>query len=183
MSRHMMRPALAGMAALCLLAAACTKEPLESITPPPAIPVQDTTFAMNNPVNAALLLTLVNDIRTKGCNCGDSFYAPAPPIAWNKALERAAYLHSLDMKEFNYFSHEDRNGQSAGFRISSMGYTWAAWGENIALGVLNEKTVVNGWFNSITHCKVLMNSRFTEMGVAKVGNFWSQELAVPRSGK
>lgn len=138
---------------------------------------------MNNPVNAALLLSLVNDIRTKGCNCGDTFMAPAPPIAWNKSLERAAYLHSQDMKQNNYFSHEDQSGQTAGHRISSMGYSWAAWGENIALGVLNEKTVVKGWFNSVTHCKVLMNSRFTEMGVAKVGNFWSQEMAVPKYGK
>ncbi|MGE7773182.1 CAP domain-containing protein [Chitinophaga sp. NPDC101104] len=183
MSRHMMHPALAGALLLCLLVAACTKEPLETITPPPPIPVKDTTFAMNNPVNAALLLSLVNDVRSRGCNCGDTFMAAAPPISWNRALERAAYLHSKDMKDFNYFSHQDREGQMAGYRISSMGYTWAAWGENIALGKLTEQTVVNGWFNSVTHCKVLMNPRFTEMGVAKVGNFWSQELAVPKSAK
>ncbi len=122
----MMHPAFAGVLLLFVFAA-CTKEPLESITPPPPVPVQDTTFAMNNSVDKALLLSLVNDVRSKGCQCGDTFMAPAPPIAWNKALERAAYLHSQDMQNFNYFSHEDRKGQTAGFRISSMGYTWAAW--------------------------------------------------------
>lgn len=178
----MMRPALAG-ALLLFVFSACTKEPFEQITPPPPVPVQDTTFSMNNPVDKAMLLSLVNEVRSKGCQCGDTFMAPVAPIAWNKALERAAYLHSKDMKENNYFSHEDRTGKTAGFRISSMGYTWAAWGENIALGRLTEKTVVNGWFGSVTHCKVLMNSKFTEMGVAQVGNFWSQEMAAPKRTK
>lgn len=138
---------------------------------------------MNNPVNQEVLLALVNDIRAKGCNCGDTFMAPAPAIRWNRALERAAWLHSVDMQENNYFSHNDQQGNNAGKRISSMGYRWQAWGENIALGILNERTVVEGWFKSVTHCKVMMNSTFNEMGVAKAGNFWSQEMASPKAGK
>ncbi len=137
---------------------------------------------MNNPVDAALLLSLVNDVRAKGCQCGDTFMAPAPPIRWNKSLERAAYLHSQDMDRNSYFSHNDLQGNTAGKRISRMGYSWLAWGENIALGILSEKTLVDGFYKSPTHCKVLMNSKFTEMGVAKVGNFWSQEFASPKPG-
>lgn len=138
---------------------------------------------MNNPVNADLLLSLVNDVRAKGCQCGDTFMAPAPPIRWNRALERAAYLHSEDMEKNQYFSHNDLQGNTAGVRISRMGYTWQSWGENIALGVLNEKTVVEGFAKSPVHCKVMMNSKLTEMGVAKVGNFWSQEMASPKPVK
>lgn len=164
----------------CIVFISCSKEPLTQMTPPPPPPVKDTTFTMNNPVNKDLLLSLVNDIRAKGCNCGDTFMAPAPPIRWNTLLERAAYLHSEDMLENNYFSHNDLEGNNAGKRISAMGYQWKAWGENIALGILNERSVVEGWFKSVTHCKVLMGQGYTEMGVAKVGNFWSQEFASPK---
>lgn len=171
----------AGIAIVCIIIlSACSKDSLTTITPPPPVPVKDTTFVMNNPVNKEVLLALVNDVRSKGCNCGDTFMAPAPPIRWNTTLERAAWLHSTDMKAFNYFSHNDREGNNAGSRISSMGYRWSAWGENIALGVLNERTVVEGWFKSETHCKVLMGQNFIEMGVAKVDNFWSQEMASPK---
>ncbi|MBO9152905.1 CAP domain-containing protein [Chitinophaga sp. GCM10012297] len=178
------RPAIRIAVCVGLLAcAACSKEPLTLYTPPPPEPIGDTTFVMNNPVNEALLLSLVNDVRAKGCQCGDTFMAPAPPIRWNKALERAAYLHSQDMDKNSYFSHNDLQGNNAGKRISRMGYFWQAWGENIALGKLTEKTVVEGWYKSVTHCKVMMSSRFTDMGVAKVGNFWSQEMASPKPGK
>lgn len=161
---------------------ACNKEPLTVYTAPPPEPIGDTTFVMNNPVDAALLLSLVNDVRAKGCQCGDTFMAPAPPIRWNKALERAAYLHSQDMDKNKYFSHNDLLGNTAGKRISRMGYPWLAWGENIALGILTEKTLVEGFTKSVVHCKVLMSSKFTEMGVAKAGNFWSQEMASPKPG-
>lgn len=138
---------------------------------------------MENPVNQALLLEMVNDIRSKGCQCGDTFMGAVPAIKWNRTLERAAYLHSKDMNANNYFAHEDRSGNNAGYRITSMGYTWQSWGENIALGILTEKTVVKGWFGSPVHCKVLMTRNFTEMGIAKVGNFWSQAMAVPKAAK
>lgn len=178
------RPAI--RAAVCVwvfACVACNKEPLTVYNPPAPEPVGDTTFAMNNPVNADLLLALVNDVRAKGCQCGDTFMAPAPPIRWNKALERAAYLHSQDMDINSYFSHNDLQGNNAGTRISRMGYFWQAWGENIALGKLTERTVVEGWYKSVTHCKVMMSSRFTDMGVAKAGNFWSQEMASPKPAK
>lgn len=164
-----------------LLAVACNKEPLEMITPPPPVAVLDTTFTMNNPVDQEKLLTLINEVRAKGCNCGDTVMGPVGPVTWNRALERAAYLHGKDMESGNYFAHNDKEGKDAGYRISRMGYPWLAWGENIALGILNETTVVRGWTRSPVHCKVLMNAKFTEMGVAKVGNFWAQEFGTRKS--
>lgn len=172
---------VASASAWLLLTIACNKEPLERITPAPPAPIEDTTFVMNNPVDQLLLLKLINDIRAKGCDCGDTVMGPAPAMRWNKSLERAAYLHSQDMDEQNYFAHNDKEGKNAGQRISRMGYPWQAWGENIALGILTEYSVVEGWSNSPVHCRVLMNARYTEMGVAKVGNFWTQELASPKS--
>ncbi|MDQ3277043.1 MAG: CAP domain-containing protein, partial [Bacteroidota bacterium] len=49
------------------------------------------------PVNKQLLLQMVNDVRKKGCKCGDTYYPAAPILAWNSQLEKAALVHSNDM--------------------------------------------------------------------------------------
>lgn len=158
----------------------CSKEATTEIIPAKETPVKDTVFAMNNNVNKTLILQLVNEARAKGCNCGGVEMAPAGPVTWNLRLEQAAYLHSKEMQDSSYFSHTGRAGSNAGQRISIMGYKWLAYGENLALGSLTEEQVVAGWLNSPTHCQVMMNARYKEMGVALVGNFWSQEFGEPK---
>lgn len=163
-----------------LLIAGCSKEPLTVIKPPPEIAatVEDTLFAFDNPVNKTLLLELINDYRSKGCNCGDTFMAPAVALTWNKKLERAAWLHSKEMSDSGYFSHTGKNGSTPGNRISRMGYKWKLYEENIALGVLTEQTLIKGLMGSTVHCKAIMNPKLNETAVALYKNFWSQELAV-----
>ncbi|QEH40104.1 CAP domain-containing protein [Chitinophaga sp. XS-30] len=176
------RAAMAATASVwLLLTVACNKEPLENIIAPPPPPVADTAFVMNNPVDQVLLLKLINDIRARGCDCGDTVMGPAPALRWNKSLERAAYLHSKDMEAKDYFAHNDKEGRNAGYRISTMGYPWQSWGENIALGILTEYSVVDGWSKSPVHCRVMMNASFSETGIARIGYFWTQELASPKT--
>src|SRR6476620_44791 len=74
-------------------------------------------------VNKTVLLQLVNDARKKGCNCGDTYYAPAPAVTWNDLLEKAAYNHSSDMFQNKYFSHTGSDGSGSGERINQAGYT------------------------------------------------------------
>ena len=52
-----------------------------------------------------------------------------------------------------------------------------AYGENIANGYTAERSVVDGWIKSPGHCKNLMNKAYKEMGVAKIGTYWTQEFA------
>lgn len=125
-------------------------------------------------VNKTLLVQLVNDARKKGCQCGDTWYPAAPPVAWNDLLEKAALGHSTDMKQNNFFSHTSSNGNKAGTRIDAVGYNWQAYGENIGVGYEAEADVINGWLKSPGHCKNIMNKSYTEMGVAKVGKYWTQ---------
>ena len=42
-------------------------------------------------VNKTLMLQLVNQVRQKGCKCGDTYYYPVQPVKWNNQLEEAAY--------------------------------------------------------------------------------------------
>jgi uncharacterized protein YkwD len=125
-------------------------------------------------VNKSTLLKLVNDARKKGCKCGDTYYYPAPALTWNEQLEKAAMAHSTDMFAKKYFSHTSPNGARAGERIEKAGYHWLAYGENIGMGYKNEKEVVEGWLKSPGHCRNIMNRDYKEMGVAKVGNYWTQ---------
>jgi uncharacterized protein YkwD len=163
---------------LLFVLAGCSKEPLTVIASPTiATAIADTAFIFDNPVDQVLLLELINDYRSKGCNCGDTFMPAAGPLNWNKELERASWLHSKEMSDSGYFSHTGRNGSNPGMRIAAMGYKWKVYEENIALGVLTEKTLIKGLMGSIIHCKAMMNPKVTETAVALYKNFWTQELA------
>ena len=127
-------------------------------------------------VNKTVMLQLVNNVRKKGCQCGDTYYPSAPAVTWNDQLEKAALTHSKDMFANNYFSHKAQDGTNAGSRIDAAGYHWRTYGENIAMGYRNEQEVIAGWVSSPGHCKNMMNRAFKEMGVAKEGSYWTQEF-------
>jgi uncharacterized protein YkwD len=165
-------PVLFSFVMVCILSVSCTKSKLSD----------DSAIAIENPssvpttVNKSVMLQLVNDVRKAGCQCGDTYYYPAPAVSWNAQLEAAAYEHSEDMYTNNYFNHTALDGSNGGVRIERAGYDWATFGENIAMGYRTEKDVVNDWLQSPGHCKNIMNRNFKEMGVARVGNYWTQEF-------
>ena len=132
--------------------------------------------AANGSLDKTGILKLVNAARKKGCQCGSTYYYPAPALTWNDQLEQAAVAHSKDMFSKNYFSHTAQDGSRAGDRIEKAGYHWLMYGENIGLGYKNEKEVVEGWLKSPGHCKNIMNKDYKEMGVARAGNYWTQEF-------
>jgi uncharacterized protein YkwD len=144
----------------------------------------DNTPAGTNPtgnpsstVNKTTLLQLVNNVRQTGCTCGSTVMAPVAAITWNDQLTTAAFNHSNEMNSNNYLSHTGLNGSTAGERIAAAGYAWKAYGENIAKGYSNEQTVMDGWLKSEGHCKNIMSPSFREMGVARIGSYWTQEFA------
>ena len=127
-------------------------------------------------VNKATLLQLINNVRQTGCNCGTTAMPAVPVLVWDDQLAKAAYNHSVDMKTNNYFSHTGLDNSDPGQRITAAGYTWQAYGENIANGFTSEQDVVNGWLNSEGHCKNMMGANFKDMGVGRDGNYWTQEF-------
>lgn len=147
------------------LLVSCTKAELAD---PPSAPTS---------VNKSILLQLVNDVRKTGCQCGDTWYGPAPALSWNAQLETAALEHSNDMKQKKYFSHEAPDGSDAGDRILRTGYQWSAFGENIGMGYANEQAVIRGWLSSPGHCRNIMGKLFKEMGVARSGSYWTMVVA------
>jgi uncharacterized protein YkwD len=152
-----------------LTSIACTKAEISNDPP-----TESNGMTITNSVNKTMILQLVNDARKKGCQCGDTFYNPAPPLTWNDLLEKAALNHAKDMYQNNFFSHFGNDGSNAAQRFERAGYNWRAYGENIGMGYKNEKEVVEGWLSSPGHCKNIMDRKFTEMAVARVGSYWTQ---------
>jgi uncharacterized protein YkwD len=122
------------------------------------------------------LLILVNQLRKKGCRCGRKRMKPAPTLKINRLLNQAAQVHANDMNSKNFFDHRGSNGSSISDRISKTGYDWQAIGENIFWGQVGIQEVFQGWKDSPSHCKNMMNQDFREMGFAKVGDYWVQDL-------
>ena len=140
------------------------------------IPVQNAPQT----VDEGKMLSLVNEWRLKGCNCGSTYFPPVNAVVWNDNLELAAYNHSKDMDDKNFFSHTGSDGSDAGDRLDRVNYAWQTYGENIANGYTSEEAVVKGWIESEGHCKNIMNANFQQMGVAKSGSYWTQVFATPK---
>jgi uncharacterized protein YkwD len=121
-----------------------------------------------------LLLSLVNEARSSGRFCGSRYYAPTSLVSWSNTIEQATRLHSDDMYRNNFFSHTGSDGSSAGDRLSRVGYDWATYGENIAWGYRSEASVIAGWLSSDGHCANIMNGGVREMGLTRVGDYWTQ---------
>jgi uncharacterized protein YkwD len=156
------------------LFSACKKEDSEVV---PRLVENPTVSNLPATVNKSQLLQLVNEVRQRGCQCGNTYYYPTTKVVWNSKLELAAYNHSSDMYRNKYFSHTGLDGSNAGARIDRAGYHWMAYGENIATGYTNEREVVDAWIKSPGHCKNIMSEAYKEMGVSRVGNYWTQEFA------
>lgn len=130
------------------------------------------------------LLALVNQARSQGRNCGNTFYPAVNSITWNSKLYQAALGHSEDMANNDYFSHTSLDGRNPGDRITDAGYSWRTYGENIAAGQSTAQKAMEGWLNSAGHCKNIMNASVTNMGVASAkggsyGIYWTQVFAKP----
>lgn len=143
-------------------------------------------LAMTRQQIAERTLALVNEARGKPRRCGDKTFGAARSVRWNAALEAAASRHAKDMAANNYFSHTGRDGSTSAQRVTRAGYRYRMTGENIAAGQLSPDDAVSGWLKSPTHCANLMNSLFTEMGVASavsaastMGAYWVQVFGRP----
>jgi len=132
-------------------------------------------------INRDLLLQLVNSYRAMGYSCGNKgYFEPANPLIWNDAIELAAYDHSLDMFTNDFFSHTGSDGSNLTDRMERRGYNWIVAGENIAWGYKTEEDVIEGWLSSPGHCANIMYPDFEEIGIAKVGTFWTQDFGTAR---
>jgi len=152
--------------------------------PPPPPPPPPPIIIVND---AQKMLAAINAVRAQGQTCGTTSYPAVPALTWNTKLETAAYLHSKDMAERNYFAHDTPEGVSPWDRMKAQGYSsFSAAGENIAAGQPTLEAVIKGWVNSPGHCQNLMSASFTEVGMGRFdkagstyGVYWTQDFGKP----
>jgi len=147
---------------------------------PHAIPSDET-------VAARQVLNLVNRARASSRRCGATLYNASQPLRLNALLDKAAQRHASDMARHKQMTHAGSDGSTPAQRVTRQGYRWKAVGENVAAGAGSAEEVVAGWLASPGHCANIMNSQFTEMGVAFAVNrhddlvvYWAQNFALPR---
>lgn len=124
------------------------------------------------------VLVIVNQRRSEGADCGQyGSFSPAEPLVMNANLRCSARLHSVDMAENNYFDHTSLDGRTPFDRMAAAGYSGGTMGENIAMGQPTPESVMQGWMDSDGHCRNIMDSGFSEIGVGVFqgetgGNWW-----------
>ncbi|MGW7426251.1 CAP domain-containing protein [Streptomyces sp. NPDC054813] len=121
----------------------------------------------------ARIVGLVNAERSKvGCSA----------LTLNTTLAKVAQAHSKDMALHQNMSHSGSDGSSPGDRLTSAGYTWSAYGENVAYGYASPEQVMAGWMASPGHKANILNCTFKEIGVglAQPGSYWTQDFGTAR---
>jgi uncharacterized protein YkwD len=90
-------------------------------------------------------------------------------LAIHERLGAAARHHSQDMANKNYVRHKLSNGASPADNIRCHGYSYRAYGENIAAGYERARDTFEQWENSSGHRKMMLGN-FNEIGIGRAHN-------------
>jgi uncharacterized protein YkwD len=102
----------------------------------------------------------------------------------NIRLDTAARRHAADMVRRKYFSHYTPAGRDVADRARRAGYirsdcSWRV-GEVLAWGVAGRSTAaatVRAWMDSPTHRRILVSSRYSDLGVGTVAGTPDRDYA------
>jgi uncharacterized protein YkwD len=87
------------------------------------------------------------------------------------------------MRDRDFFSHSNPDGEEPFDRMSDAGISYAGAAENIASGYASAEAVLNGWLNSSGHRANIENGSYTHHGIGYVeeGNYWTHVFATDPS--
>lgn len=109
-------------------------------------------------ISIAELLECTNKIRVE--------YGKSP-VSINEKLNSAARAKLHDMKEYNYWAHNNPyTKQKPWDFVDNAGYYFETVGENLATGFTEAQEVCDAWRNSSAHLTTLTNKAFLEVGFA-----------------
>ncbi|OFZ19112.1 MAG: hypothetical protein A2X94_10205 [Bdellovibrionales bacterium GWB1_55_8] len=103
------------------------------------------------------------------------------PLIWNSQLASAAQDFAERMANEGFFDHTSPDGVTVGERITSAGYDWRTYGENIAYGYSTPEATMQGWINSSGHRANILGQGYKDLGVgyarSKSGTgYWVQDF-------
>ncbi len=112
------------------------------------------------------VMRLINEIRGKGCHCGDTYYPPVDALVWSEDLTKAADAHVRDMIVNGYFAHRSPDNKSPFSRVADITDSFTDIRENIARGQTSDIDVMMAWMESPGHCANIMQPQTTHVGLA-----------------
>jgi|GEM_PF-651071 len=89
-------------------------------------------------------------------------------LTTNSELVLAAKMKADDMAAKGYFSHQGPDGTMAWDWMKKANYNFSFAGENLAVNFFDANDVVNAWMNSPSHRENILNTDFTDIGIAAV---------------
>lgn len=95
----------------------------------------------------------------------------------NPVLVKAAQNKADDMAAKGYFSHVTPEGKTPWQWISEAGYNYVYAGENLAVNFTESEDVNKAWLNSPTHRANIVNTKFTEIGIATAEGLYNGRKA------
>jgi hypothetical protein len=104
-------------------------------------------------------------------------------------LQQVAQDKANDMAANSYFAHTSPSGVTPWDWFEKVGYQFSYAGENLAVDFSNSQDVTNAWMNSPEHRSNIMNSNFTQIGMATAqgtlngqpATFVAEEFGTPAS--
>lgn len=100
------------------------------------------------------------------------------PLTESETLDQAAAAKLADMQTRGYFAHTSPDGSNPWDFIARAGYTYQFAGENLAVSYSDAEAEYQAWMQSPTHCSNMLDSRYTEVGLA-TGKTLYQGRSVP----
>jgi len=138
----------------CACAVACASPTMPSEVAPSSAPVARSVTGLTSAV-----LDATNAERVR---------AGLSPVTVNSQLAFAAQLQADQCARAGRIEHvlADAQYPRPEDRIVASGYSWAQYGENLAVGFETGETAVQGWMASPSHRENILHPPFTEIGVA-----------------
>ena len=100
-------------------------------------------------------------------------------LSYNEKLADAARRKVANMFEENYWAHYSPSGKSPWVWFNAAGYNYVYAGENLAKDFGNTTRLMQAWMDSPTHRDNIVNSKYSEIGVAVVpGTLQGQETVL-----
>jgi len=100
-------------------------------------------------------------------------------LSYNEKLADAARRKAANMFSENYWAHNSPSGKNPWVWFKAAGYNYVYAGENLAKDFGNTDRLMAAWMASPTHRDNVINSKYTEIGVAVVpGSLQGQDTVL-----
>lgn len=127
-------------------------------------------FIVHNPasLSSEIIITDINNQRASISNL--------PALTENPVLDQIAQSRLDDMFARQYFAHVSPTNTSVKDTAKEFSFNYIVIGENLAIGDFgSEKDMVEAWMNSPGHRANILNSAYTETGLAVAKGIFNQK--------